>query len=712
MSQIILKNSNVPSSVPLTSDLTTGELAINTADGKLFTKLDTAVVSELHLNNVLKTEFPSGFIASTGAYSFNSSEWLACDGSVVSTSSYPSLASLLPNPVSLSVQSNLPARNYTKIIYTGTYYVASVYGDRYIYYSTDKITWYASDLGSVQNINGVAYNPITGRYCAVTATGTVFYTDDLTTTWTAGGSFSWITAGFTNGIGGPPDECCFISTGQTSLVLGASRTERYGRIGRLPSNGTWSYIAYNGSVYCAILYGSSIAATSPDGVTWTQQDLPSNQNWKLIYWNGSVFCAIAYGSNVFATSTDGISWTQGSLPSTGNWSYIARNGSRIVVISNNSTTGYYSDDNASTWNAFTLPQATGRAIDYSPTSDTYFFLWNTTGSFYYSSDLITWTTRNFVVVTFQGLSTIVYLGHYVWLLKPYYTEITLDGTVMYAIGGFGFGTSIGFNNTYIPAYSNKLIAACNNATIYYYNLYRSQLNFTAEYNFEAFTIGVNTSCRDICCIDGKFYTIPSNGSCIMESEDGVNWNTGHLLFDSGNWTPPTYGDNKYVSLCANKYSGVCTTDGTKWNNTKLRVTANWQTVGWSDTYFFSAGYASNIGVYSYNGIDWYNTTLPQTKNYKLCLGANGNAAIWCYTDTAVVVSDNGHSWSQTVSLSNSANWNTGLWTGTEYLLLSYGSITGPLICTYDTTKIALPYIPTSAIDSYRTDTSYTAYIKL
>ena len=47
MAKILIKKSVVPGKVPLTSDLEIGELAVNTADAKLFTKHDAITVKEL-----------------------------------------------------------------------------------------------------------------------------------------------------------------------------------------------------------------------------------------------------------------------------------------------------------------------------------------------------------------------------------------------------------------------------------------------------------------------------------------------------------------------------------------------------------------------------------------------------------------------------------------------------------------------------------------
>lgn len=45
--KILLKRTATPSKVPASGDLTPGELAVNTADGKLYTKRDSGEVVEI-----------------------------------------------------------------------------------------------------------------------------------------------------------------------------------------------------------------------------------------------------------------------------------------------------------------------------------------------------------------------------------------------------------------------------------------------------------------------------------------------------------------------------------------------------------------------------------------------------------------------------------------------------------------------------------------
>jgi hypothetical protein len=52
-------------------------------------------------------------------------------------------------------------------------------------------------------------------------------------------------------------------------------------------------------LFCAVAYGSNTAATSPDGITWTQKTLPSSKSWSSVCWSPELrlFCAVAGNSN-------------------------------------------------------------------------------------------------------------------------------------------------------------------------------------------------------------------------------------------------------------------------------------------------------------------------------------------------------------------------------------------------------------------------------
>ena len=78
-------------------------------------------------------------------------------------------------------------------------------------------------------------------------------------------------------------------------------------------------------MFCTVAY-SNKAATSPDGITWTERTLPSITNsWINICWSPELrlFCAVANSSNKAATSPDGITWTERTLLSSDSWQSIS-----------------------------------------------------------------------------------------------------------------------------------------------------------------------------------------------------------------------------------------------------------------------------------------------------------------------------------------------------------------------------------------------------
>jgi len=66
--------------------------------------------------------------------------------------------------------------------------------------------------------------------------------------------------------------------------------------------------------------GNGLAATSPDGVTWTARTMPAG-NWTSLAWSGALLVAggevVASSNGLSATSTDGVTWTSHAGPGAG-----------------------------------------------------------------------------------------------------------------------------------------------------------------------------------------------------------------------------------------------------------------------------------------------------------------------------------------------------------------------------------------------------------
>jgi hypothetical protein len=82
----------------------------------------------------------------------------------------------------------------------------------------------------------------------------------------------------------------------------------------------------------------NVAASSPDGVTWTERNLPGDDyaQWNTVVSDGPAFVAIAKNCAFAASSPDGATWTKRDLPLSDNWSSAAAGGGKFVVIAGNS----------------------------------------------------------------------------------------------------------------------------------------------------------------------------------------------------------------------------------------------------------------------------------------------------------------------------------------------------------------------------------------
>ncbi len=111
----------------------------------------------------------------------------------------------------------------------------------------------------------------------------------------------------------------------------------------LPSSQIWSSVAYGNGTYVAVTgFKIPMATTSPGGITWTSRTLPSSQNWTSIAYGNGVFVAITSGiftrdttapNNVSATSPDGITWTSRTLSSPQNWTSLVYGNNIFVAVS-------------------------------------------------------------------------------------------------------------------------------------------------------------------------------------------------------------------------------------------------------------------------------------------------------------------------------------------------------------------------------------------
>ena len=116
-------------------------------------------------------------------------------------------------------------------------------------------------------------------------------------------------------------------------------------------NGVSTYVVVGGT-------GSSSAASSVTGVTWTTRSLPTlgSGNYSAVCFGNGQFLAISTGSTLAtATSTNGSTWIAGgNLPAgfTTGTSIAYGNGRFVAICSASGTATAYSIDNGTTWRSY------------------------------------------------------------------------------------------------------------------------------------------------------------------------------------------------------------------------------------------------------------------------------------------------------------------------------------------------------------------------
>ena len=214
----------------------------------------------------------------------------------------------------------------------------------------------------------------------------------------------------------------------------------------LPANVGWTGVTYGNGTFVAISAGT-VAATSPDGITWTQQTLPAGVSWTGVAYGNGVFVTVAGSSTVAATSPDGITWTQRVLPVNANWKSVTYGNGVFVTVAY--TTIAATSPDGITWTQQTLPvTASWYSVSYG--NNLFVTVGYNTAFAATSPDGITWTQRvlpllnrysvaygngAFVTVPYSSSTAFVYrvtldslrLGY---VTNPYRTVTDSDASIL------------------------------------------------------------------------------------------------------------------------------------------------------------------------------------------------------------------------------------------------------------------------------------------
>jgi hypothetical protein len=206
-------------------------------------------------------------------------------------------------------------------------------------------------------------------------------------------SANWYSVAYGNGT------FVAVSTGGGTNSIAATSTDGITWTQRAMPVGIWYSVTYGNGTFVAVSSGSPIAATSTDGITWTQRTLPVDATWASVTYGGSTFVAVAYDTAIAATSADGITWTQRTLPASANWLSVAYGGGTFVAVANSYSIAATSTDGI-TWTQRTLPaSANWQSVTHGNGTFVAIAFGNTPAYAATSPDGITWTQRTLPVAT-------------------------------------------------------------------------------------------------------------------------------------------------------------------------------------------------------------------------------------------------------------------------------------------------------------------------
>ncbi len=205
------------------------------------------------------------------------------------------------------------------------YFVAVASGGTSAAYSTDGgDTWTAATLPSSSTWSAVTF--VNGSFVAVASGGTAAAYSTNGTTWTAStlpSSSTW--SDVTGGLIGSSVYTIAVASGGTAAAYSVDGGAGWTAMGALPTSTTWSTVTYGNSRFLAVARGTTNAAISTNGTTWTAVTLPTSANWNCSAFGDDNFVIVADSGTQALTSFTGEtgSWTDRTLAATATWEEIA-----------------------------------------------------------------------------------------------------------------------------------------------------------------------------------------------------------------------------------------------------------------------------------------------------------------------------------------------------------------------------------------------------
>ena len=207
-------------------------------------------------------------------------------------------------------------------------------------------TWTAGGALPASNMSSLAFGIVSGTpiWLAVGGTASGATTNDGVT-WTTkvppttGGTYTGVA--FNGAV--------FVAVASGDSLSSVYNGSTWSAGGTLPTSTTWSSIAFGNGRFVAIAQYTRNAAYSIDGgTTWVASPagLPSAEAWTSVSYGQGLFVAVGgipgYSTSICATSPDGVVWTERAMPSSSNWNDVVfgnpGNDPLWVAVSNTSGT--------------------------------------------------------------------------------------------------------------------------------------------------------------------------------------------------------------------------------------------------------------------------------------------------------------------------------------------------------------------------------------
>ena len=290
------------------------------------------------------------------------------------------------------------------------YPLANALDSSTLYYVEPKIQF--SDPGfsqtatilPTQNTNtytAVAYG--NGYFIAIASTSGSAARSTDGTTWTSLAMPSsvptWNSIAYGNGY-------WVIVSGGASLYAYYSSANGDGwRRSTLPSSNDWIHVVYGNGIFVALApsgLSGAVAASTDNGATWTSGIMPfgAPASWTNIVYGGGKFVAIASGSTQAAYSTNGTSWTACNILGGTLWTDIAYGNGRFVAITTTTAATAYSFDGIN-WYLSNL-SVLGTKITYG--QGVFLIVCNGQTAGYISEDGINWKQQTVTSSNYNGVT--------------------------------------------------------------------------------------------------------------------------------------------------------------------------------------------------------------------------------------------------------------------------------------------------------------------